>query len=519
MSKADVNKLRIALVNIAQQRGARKGKTGKDIFGQILDNNIQGYILAPQVIYKEISRPESPFRVDIEGRSISDTERQQFSEIISADLYKEYKRTAVSKYKTYNVTGKKDLPSDFLNSPNISVGYDDARRIIYYKAIKTGNSNFRSFTEGLLVEVENKIKNRSNPLDPTRIYVTPDNRLLDAWKKIAERIRSEQLSLGKTREQAGQVVGRRKKKFFEESGVPWGGIQAGHIFGSKASGIAGLLEDPNDIAHQDLENLILLKVIPADLRPRLQQAVKFIIDTDTELEWQRVFKKDGPTASITFLIPESAVNNTTSGGVIGSFSQRTLQPLIDELILRLPTLKGSPTYIELLSKYIEDTFLDKNISTKRYRTTSKGKSIKRGTINVTKIPAKKVRVTQKRSKRGQGGPYTDLNSLIGFLNSKLHDKIKENMGKGGSKQILNYRTGRFARSAKIKSFFNPGERNAIGAVVKYRRNPYGVFEPGGPPNLALPGRNPARIFGRSIRQLLQEEKIATLRKVKVELRG
>ena len=50
------------------------------------------------------------------------------------------------------------------------------------------------------------------------------------------------------------------------------------------------------------------------------------------------------------------------------------------------------------------------------------------------------------------------------------------------------------------------------------RYPYATFEPGG--RLATtPGRDPHRIFGRSIRQLLQEEKIANLRRVKVQLRG
>ena len=111
----------------------------------------------------------------------------------------------------------------------------------------------------------------------------------------------------------------------------------------------------------------------------------------------------------------------------------------------------------------------------------------------------------------------DLNSKIPYLNRRLHDKIQQNMGKGRSKKILNYRTGRFARSAEIERFTPSREKGAVNAQVKYMRFPYGTFEPGG--RLHLPGRNPERIFARSIRQLLQEEKIATLRRVKVQLRG
>ena len=111
----------------------------------------------------------------------------------------------------------------------------------------------------------------------------------------------------------------------------------------------------------------------------------------------------------------------------------------------------------------------------------------------------------------------DLNEKIPYLNRRLHDKIQQNMGKGRSKKILNYRTGRFARSAEIERFTPSREKGAVNAQVKYMRFPYGTFEPGG--RLHLPGRNPERIFARSIRQLLQEEKIATLRRVKVQLRG
>ena len=111
----------------------------------------------------------------------------------------------------------------------------------------------------------------------------------------------------------------------------------------------------------------------------------------------------------------------------------------------------------------------------------------------------------------------DLNEKIPYLNRRLHDKIQQNMGKGRSRKILNYRTGRFARSAEIERFTPSREKGAVNAQVKYMRFPYGTFEPGG--RLHLPGRNPERIFARSIRQLLQEEKIATLRRVKVQLRG
>jgi hypothetical protein len=177
-------------------------------------------------------------------------------------------------------------------------------------------------------------------------------------------------------------------------------------------------------------------------------------------------------------------------------------------------------YNQLVIELIEDIFQDKNLKRKSYtvKKTIKGRKreIKVKTLSI-KGARYKTRVAEHRVKKNKDGSL-NLQSLMAFLNQKLHDKIRQNMGKGNSKAVLNYRTGRFAKSAKIKQLAPSREKGAINARVKYARDPYHVFEPGHS-NKATPGRNPARIFGRSIRQLLQEEKIATYRRVKVELIG
>jgi hypothetical protein len=184
----------------------------------------------------------------------------------------------------------------------------------------------------------------------------------------------------------------------------------------------------------------------------------------------------------------------------------------------LLTMRNSKSIInsimdDLVVSFINDTkkrrFKAKNQGSYNSRLKVKGT---RATLN-SKIKNKKL-----DEENIKGNDPQDLNELINFLNSRLHDKIRENMGKGRSKKTLNYRTGRFAKSAEIKHFFPIHEKNAVGASVKYMRYPYGVFEEGGRLNPPI-GRDPKRIFGKSIRQLLQEQKIANLRRVKVELRG
>ena len=112
----------------------------------------------------------------------------------------------------------------------------------------------------------------------------------------------------------------------------------------------------------------------------------------------------------------------------------------------------------------------------------------------------------------------NLNLLV-WNRGRFHDAIKDNMATRRARNNLMYDTGRFARSAEIKEIKLPDRKNGVArAIVKYQKDPYQVFEPG-MSHLATAGRNPARIFGRSIRQLLIEDKIAEVSRVKVELRG
>jgi hypothetical protein len=219
--------------------------------------------------------------------------------------------------------------------------------------------------------------------------------------------------------------------------------------------------------------------------------------------------------------PEEGSGNKGSGSTFKSQINRYIKDHIEPALESLESevtaetlvkqLRMSPSIEDRIADNIIDIFKDKK--SKSYKKSKKEKTI----LTTTEKSDIKIPIIAWGGSAILPEEDLDLNSKIPYLNTRLHDKIQQNMGKGNAKQILNYRTGRFARSAEIERFWPSKEKGAVNAAVRYMRYPYGTFEPGG--RLHKPGRDPHVIFRRSIRQLLQEEKIATLRRVKVELSG
>ena len=289
------------------------------------------------------------------------------------------------------------------------------------------------------------------------------------------------------------------------------GIQIGHAFGPGIGNIAAFTDNTEIFdLFNPLEQVELLK-----LRKRAKK-----IDARTTIE-STILKRTGrKIGQVTVVYIESTEGNTTEGAKLGRQIVSKLKKIITAKSRELLNYTSSLSLIQQHEQALIDALIGKK--SKGGATRKTFKASKKGAENLAlygpKLQPSKSRRSNTRENTKSQYSSTSLTNILNLLNSKLHDKIKENMGKGGSKKILNYRTGRFARSAKIQTFFEVKEKGVVGAQVRYRKNPYKVFEPGGS-RLATPGRDPAKIFGRSIRQLLQEEKIANLRRVKVTLRG
>ena len=81
-----------------------------------------------------------------------------------------------------------------------------------------------------------------------------------------------------------------------------------------------------------------------------------------------------------------------------------------------------------------------------------------------------------------------------LLNAQLPELVASKM----TQPALQYRTGRFANSARVENV-NIGPRGGIGVDYTYMRDPYETFEPGNKQGSTQ--RDPRKIIGASIREL------------------
>jgi hypothetical protein len=104
----------------------------------------------------------------------------------------------------------------------------------------------------------------------------------------------------------------------------------------------------------------------------------------------------------------------------------------------------------------------------------------------------------------------DLQSL---LDANLVEQVKQNMGTGSRRDILNLRTGRFAESVKVERL-SESRAGMITAFYTYMRNPYGTFSDGGKQQYPKT-RDPKLLISKSIRQIAQSRVQNRLRAVLV----
>lgn len=291
------------------------------------------------------------------------------------------------------------------------------------------------------------------------------------------------------------------------------GLQIGHIFGAGLGNIAafaGTEDGLPDIFHLFSPDAQALLV---NIR---EEAIK--VDGNYEVDVRLTEKVGKQLGTISVTVVEGAGLNALTGGSLTDYVKAVRQIVQQEFATIISQYKLSAPILQQVLTRAANLLL---VDSKPQKVTTRKRGKRKDKV-VVETPVYSVGLTPGARTRGKGKAKSDFQSndlrqLINIINDRLEEKIQQNMAKGNSKQILNYRTGRFAKSAKLQTLFEVKEKGALGAKVKYMRHPYGVFEPGG--RLHKPGRDPHRIFSRSIRQILQEQKLANLRRVKVTLDG
>lgn len=115
--------------------------------------------------------------------------------------------------------------------------------------------------------------------------------------------------------------------------------------------------------------------------------------------------------------------------------------------------------------------------------------------------------------RNLQGQFYSLSSLQLLLDTHLQDVISANMGSGSESRILNYRTGRFASSAKVERLSQSRE-GMVTAFYSYMKNPYATFSEGGAQSTPKT-RDPKLLISTSIREIAATKVGSRLRAVLV----
>lgn len=93
----------------------------------------------------------------------------------------------------------------------------------------------------------------------------------------------------------------------------------------------------------------------------------------------------------------------------------------------------------------------------------------------------------------------NLTNLQNLLNQRLHDQIKQNMGTGSAKNVLNYRSGRLAQSAKVERL-SESRAGMLQVFYTYMKYPYATFQDGGLQQ-SPKSRDPKLLISKSIREI------------------
>lgn len=121
-----------------------------------------------------------------------------------------------------------------------------------------------------------------------------------------------------------------------------------------------------------------------------------------------------------------------------------------------------------------------------------------GTTSISAPIAGNIPKASKTTTSSSAGQVS-LVSLQSLINTHLQDVISANMGNGTRKDVLNYRTGRLAGSAKVERM-SQSRAGMITAFYSYMQNPYATFSDGGAQQ-SPKSRDPKLLISTAIREI------------------
>lgn len=205
------------------------------------------------------------------------------------------------------------------------------------------------------------------------------------------------------------------------------------------------------------------------------------------------------------------------------------QGLLSEGSQSLVELESSPAIVKLIEDRLVSTISGKKRKLKNVYTGTIGglpeltvKNVigadkAKADIRRTKAELKSLKQKVTKAKievKKQVLPETvNLVNLLAILNSQIQDVVSANMGDGTRKDILNYRTGRFASTINI-DHLTQSRDGLINVFYSYMKNPYATFSAGGKQQ-SPKTRDPKLLIGRSIRDIASQVVANKLRAISI----
>jgi hypothetical protein len=206
----------------------------------------------------------------------------------------------------------------------------------------------------------------------------------------------------------------------------------------------------------------------------------------------------------------SLLDAIARNNLLSAFKVTSLTALANKLL----KVRSSPNILEKI-----ESMLASSLSGTKAKNTAKTIPLLNSTTKVKKRK-KQIKVSGKVVKQGlrkDSGAVaietTNLTSLQYLINRQLQDVISANMGDGNSRNVLNYRTGRLASSAKVE-YMSESRAGMITAFYSYMKNPYATFSDGGKQS-SPKSRDPKLLISKSIREIAATQVGNRLRAVNV----
>lgn len=217
----------------------------------------------------------------------------------------------------------------------------------------------------------------------------------------------------------------------------------------------------------------------------------------------------------------------------GNISEKAVLDLIDSLKDKvsdpkfqqdLLEMRSSPSFNKMIEKTIvnalsgvsEDiayTARNVYVGTKKQKTADLTNVRREAQKKVAEATKLKNKLKSKVAAPAAKPTAVSLASLQTIINLELQKRIKANMGSGNRKDILNYRSGRFAESVFVDRL-SQSKEGMITAFYSYMKYPYATFSAGGKQE-SPKSRDPKLLISKSIREILAQQVSNKLRAVNI----